>query len=61
MKKLSRFANYCHKRNIGVLLHGFTDDDLYFDVYFPRELGKVTRRNFEKRLQEDNQEKCHII
>lgn len=62
MKKgLSKFANYCEDRNIGVLLRGFTEDNNFFDVYFPRELSARTRSNFERRLRADSpKRKCHI-
>jgi hypothetical protein len=52
--RVSKFANYCHKHNIGVLLRGFTEDELCFDVYFPRELSERVRSSFEKKLRADN-------
>lgn len=63
MKKgLSKFANYCSDRKIGVLLRGFTESNAFFDVYLPRDLSVRTCSNFEKRLRADNvEQKCHIV
>ena len=59
-KNLSQFANYCRDRGISCLFTGSNGKGtLLFTVYgFKglRALSERVRRNFEKRLAEDNPE-----